>query len=408
MAGGKEGGGKMSLTDSANSSHHRSSLSSCWPLLFERASPRWWHPRFDSDILERQYWKSTFPRTTRRFQFGLTYLLILALLLAIYFASTKTHHWGPLLGLSLALFMLVVLVLFVTTKAVFAQHCFKISLALSLFLCTVSLLAAATIQSNPVKVQNDISPAGIYAIYMAITLLLYTSIPLPLYGTVSIAVTYSALLEMLLCYRLPERSTLAVNVLLHICIHVIGIHALITTQVRLRDTFMKVGGSLMVKKQLVNEKGIKEKMIHSVMPPKVADWLMKEGHTEDVDDGFGTETGGNGSGNDDDPDSDANDDLDASESGSMVRKISSPRSSNQGDIRTIFRPFNMNAMENVSILFADIVGFTKMSSNKTASQLVGLLNDLFGRFDYLCNKCGCEKISTLGDCYYCVSGELRS
>ena len=80
----------------------------------------------------------------------------------------------------------------------------------------------------------------------------------------------------------------------------------------------------------------------------------------------------------------------------------------QGDIRHIFRPFNMNAMENVSILFADIVGFTKMSSNKTASQLVGLLNDLFGRFDYLCNHLGCEKISTLGDCYYCVSGESRS
>ena len=48
-----------------------------------------------------------------------------------------------------------------------------------------------------------------------------------------------------------------------------------------------------------------------------------------------------------------------------------------------------------------------MSSNKTASQLVGLLNDLFGRFDYLCTQCGCEKISTLGDCYYCVSGWFR-
>ena len=45
-----------------------------------------------------------------------------------------------------------------------------------------------------------------------------------------------------------------------------------------------------------------------------------------------------------------------------------------------------------------------MSSNKTASQLVGLLNDLFGRFDNLCTQSGCEKISTLGDCYYCVSG----
>lgn len=129
------------------------------------------------------------------------------------------------------------------------------------------------------------------------------------------------------------------------------------------------------------EKQLKEKMIHSVMPPKVSDWLMKGGIEDDEDDV----------------------DID-SETGSMMRKISSPRSSNQGDIRTIFRPFNMNAMENVSILFADIVGFTRMSSNKSASQLVGLLNDLFGRFDRMCIKCQCEKISTLGDCYYCVSG----
>lgn len=60
--------------------------------------------------------------------------------------------------------------------------------------------------------------------------------------------------------------------------------------------------------------------------------------------------------------------------------------------------------QDVSILFADIVGFTRMSSNKTASQLVAILNELFERFDYLCHKNGCEKISTLGDCYYCVSG----
>ncbi|VDP90603.1 unnamed protein product [Echinostoma caproni] len=58
----------------------------------------------------------------------------------------------------------------------------------------------------------------------------------------------------------------------------------------------------------------------------------------------------------------------------------------------------------VSILFADIVGFTKMSSNKSAIQLVTLLNDLFSRFDELCQLTRCEKIGTLGDCYYCVSG----
>jgi class 3 adenylate cyclase len=71
---------------------------------------------------------------------------------------------------------------------------------------------------------------------------------------------------------------------------------------------------------------------------------------------------------------------------------------------TVFRPLHIERMENVSILFADIVGFTHMSSNKTASQLVALLSDLYGRFDDLCVKMSCEKIATLGDCYYCVSG----
>ncbi|CAH8510235.1 unnamed protein product [Schistosoma turkestanicum] len=69
-----------------------------------------------------------------------------------------------------------------------------------------------------------------------------------------------------------------------------------------------------------------------------------------------------------------------------------------------FRKFHVNQLENVSVLFADIVGFTKMSSNKSASHLVYLLNDLFGRFDRLCEIIGCEKIATLGDCYYCVAG----
>lgn len=49
------------------------------------------------------------------------------------------------------------------------------------------------------------------------------------------------------------------------------------------------------------------------------------------------------------------------------------------DVRK-FRPFTMNLMTDVSILFADIAGFTKMSSNKSADELVNLLNDLFGRY----------------------------
>ena len=57
-----------------------------------------------------------------------------------------------------------------------------------------------------------------------------------------------------------------------------------------------------------------------------------------------------------------------------------------------------------SILFADIVGFTVLSSQCSAQELVRLLNELFGRFDQLASDNNCLRIKILGDCYYCVSG----
>nr|XP_032514039.1 Ca(2+)/calmodulin-responsive adenylate cyclase-like isoform X2 [Danaus plexippus plexippus] len=60
--------------------------------------------------------------------------------------------------------------------------------------------------------------------------------------------------------------------------------------------------------------------------------------------------------------------------------------------------------EQVSILFADIVGFTVLASQCSAQELVRLLNELFGRFDQLANDNHCLRIKILGDCYYCVSG----
>jgi class 3 adenylate cyclase len=58
----------------------------------------------------------------------------------------------------------------------------------------------------------------------------------------------------------------------------------------------------------------------------------------------------------------------------------------------------------VTILFSDLVGFTKMSSQKTAAELVKLLNDLFGRFDKRADALGLEKIKTIGDAYMAVGG----
>ncbi|NWH67885.1 ADCY3 cyclase, partial [Geococcyx californianus] len=57
-----------------------------------------------------------------------------------------------------------------------------------------------------------------------------------------------------------------------------------------------------------------------------------------------------------------------------------------------------------SILFADIVGFTQLSSSCSAQELVKLLNELFARFDKLAAKHHQLRIKILGDCYYCICG----
>src|SRR6516225_10321780 len=51
----------------------------------------------------------------------------------------------------------------------------------------------------------------------------------------------------------------------------------------------------------------------------------------------------------------------------------------------------------VTVLFADVVGFTAFSSNTPAAKLVSLLNDLFSRFDAASQRHGIEKIKTIGD-----------
>jgi PAS domain S-box-containing protein len=58
----------------------------------------------------------------------------------------------------------------------------------------------------------------------------------------------------------------------------------------------------------------------------------------------------------------------------------------------------------VTVLFADIVGFTEIASGLNATQLVNLLNQIFSVFDYLSEKYGLEKIKTIGDAYMVVGG----
>lgn len=54
---------------------------------------------------------------------------------------------------------------------------------------------------------------------------------------------------------------------------------------------------------------------------------------------------------------------------------------------------------NVTLLYADIVGFTYWSSDKNPEQVVGMLSELFTRFDKTCVEHKVYKVHTIGDCY---------
>jgi adenylate cyclase len=58
----------------------------------------------------------------------------------------------------------------------------------------------------------------------------------------------------------------------------------------------------------------------------------------------------------------------------------------------------------VTVLFADIVEFTKFSEGVSAEVLVEVLNDIFTRFDNIADNRGLEKIKTIGDAYMAAAG----
>ena len=153
---------------------------------------------------------------------------------------------------------------------------------------------------------------------------------------------------------------ISIKALLHLSLHLISIYLKLCIDSIKRVTFIKLAHMNKAHMTSQQDKQITERMIKSIMPPLFTHVFGKP-----------------------------------EEFKKNVNRIDQ------------MRPLFIYPVSQISILFADIVGFTRMSSSKTAQELVYLLNDLYARFDRLCEQAGCEKISTLGDCYYCVSGCLN-
>lgn len=69
-----------------------------------------------------------------------------------------------------------------------------------------------------------------------------------------------------------------------------------------------------------------------------------------------------------------------------------------------FPPLVADSFPDVTVLFADIVGFTRFSAGASPETLVILLNEIFSDFDNIADNRGLEKIKTIGDAYMAVAG----
>jgi len=60
----------------------------------------------------------------------------------------------------------------------------------------------------------------------------------------------------------------------------------------------------------------------------------------------------------------------------------------------------------VTILYADVVNYTHLTTTLSVKDLVTILHDLYASFDYAASHFRTQRIKFLGDCYYCVAGLL--
>ncbi|KAE9417941.1 hypothetical protein Angca_007328 [Angiostrongylus cantonensis] len=345
--------------------------------LFERASTRWWNPQFRSPSLEAQYWKCSFPQLRDRFRSGLVYISFVCVAWTIYLAifdRASFQHWLTAAGLIL---VCLAMLSFTLCSSQYQRFYMPTSFLCTFLICLVTLLIFSSDSKSAFM-----TPVASLATSFQVSKLLFC------FSKHNFFLRVFFLVFLLFPRVVHFFFTLQKFPFLAYVLFLLLFNCYLYLSVRQRKTFLKVGQSLLARKDLELETQFKDHMIQSVMPKKVADELLKDASelrrpSASFDSNCRASNATNQTGNTDE------------QPLTLLKTVP--------DVRK-FRPFTMNLMTDVSILFADIAGFTKMSSNKSADELVNLLNDLFGRFDNLCRVGGLEKISTLGDCYYCVAG----
>uniref|UniRef100_A0A7N8Y0S2 Adenylate cyclase type 5 n=1 Tax=Mastacembelus armatus TaxID=205130 RepID=A0A7N8Y0S2_9TELE len=307
--------------------------------------------KFQSEKLERLYQRYFF----RLNQSSLT--MLMAVLVLVFTVMLGFHCSGGtakpsvtyVVVFSLAIFLTLILIVVCNRNGFHQDHMWIV--------CYVVILVVLVIQVIGVLlVQPRCASEGIWWTVFFIHVI-YTLLPVRMRAAVITGVILSAI-HVAVSWMLNSMDSflwkqIVSNVLIFSCTNIVGVCTHYPAEGSQRQAFQETRECIQARLHSQRENQQQERLLLSVLPRHVA-MEMKA-------------------------------DINAKQEDMMFHKI------------------YIQKHDNVSILFADIEGFTSLASQCTAQELVMTLNELFARFDKLAEN-HCLRIKILGDCYYCVSG----
>ncbi|XP_070132442.1 Ca(2+)/calmodulin-responsive adenylate cyclase isoform X4 [Drosophila bipectinata] len=315
--------------------------------------------RFENDELECLYQRYTL-KLQRFSVLGVVALVVVlcgvmaALSLSFNNAPTFQNIFNAIVGVLFG----VILVL-LQCSVIKDHHLPTLCYGILLFTASICVVSMPTLGSVFPVDTKEVMAEGVWQIVFVV-FLAYAMMPLQIWEAVAFGIALPLVHISLTVYKIftdtlryLEYNQLIANIVIFIGVNVAGLVVNIMMERAQRRTFLDTRNCIAARLEIQDENEKLERLLLSVLPQHVA---MQ-----------------------------------------MKNDILSP-------VAGQFHRIYIQKHENVSILFADIVGFTVLSSQCSAQELVRLLNELFGRFDQLAHDNHCLRIKILGDCYYCVSG----
>ncbi|XP_069966183.1 Ca(2+)/calmodulin-responsive adenylate cyclase isoform X3 [Bactrocera oleae] len=319
--------------------------------------------RFENDELECLYQRYTL-KLQRFSVLGVVALVVVlcGVMAALSLAYNNAPTFHNIFNSIVCLLFAIILIL-LQCRVIKDHHLPILCYGILLFAAAICFVSMPTLGSvfpvDTKEKESEVMAEGVWQIVFVV-FLAYAMMPLQIWEAVCFGIILPSVHISLTVYKIItdsfrylEYNQLIANIVMFIGVNVAGLVVNIMMERAQRRAFLDTRNCIAARLEIQDENEKLERLLLSVLPQHVA---MQ-----------------------------------------MKNDILSP-------VAGQFHRIYIQKHENVSILFADIVGFTVLSSQCSAQELVRLLNELFGRFDQLAHDNHCLRIKILGDCYYCVSG----